>query len=166
MNSLLLLLALFTIGYGFQCPKCVTNDYSNVSGFSEEMKTLIESTQAASGADCDAPEMATCEDNDMECVTLSTKVSYEVSSENVEMENVSHLQKECVARSATCSDMQTGFDYVNQMLEGAMVMKLQYCNIQFEPNNRYTNTESDTESHAVSFSFSLAAALPLLALLL
>ena len=41
MNSLLILLGLFTVGYGLQCPKCVTYDFSDVSGVSEEIKDAI-----------------------------------------------------------------------------------------------------------------------------
>ena len=44
MNSLLILLGLFTVGYGLQCPKCITYDFSDVSGLSEEMKAAIEQT--------------------------------------------------------------------------------------------------------------------------
>jgi len=44
MNSLLILLGLFTVGYGLQCPKCITTDFSDVSGVSEEIKALIGSS--------------------------------------------------------------------------------------------------------------------------
>ena len=43
MNSLLILLGLFTVGYGLQCPKCLAYDFSDVSGVSEEIKAVIES---------------------------------------------------------------------------------------------------------------------------
>jgi len=153
MNSLLILLGLFTVGYGLQCPKCNTYDFSDVSGLSEEVKAAIE--QTSTGADCDTPEMVTCEGSDMECATVTMKVSYVISSIDMKIENVSLLQKECMPRLATCSDMQDGFDYFNQIMDGSMVMKLEECDIQ-----------SGSVSHAVSFSLTLAAALPLLALLL
>ena len=45
----------------------------------------------------------------------------------MKIENVSLLQKECMPRLATCSDMQDGFDYFNQIMDGSMVMKLEEC---------------------------------------
>jgi len=162
MNSLLILLGLFTVGYGLQCPKCITTDFSDVSGVSEEIKALIGSS---TGAECDTPEMITCDGSDMECATITLKVSYVMSSIDTIIENVSHLQKECMPRWATCSDMQDGFDYVNQMMDASVFIKLDECDIQSESGSE-PGSESGPGSHTVSFPLTLAAALPLLALLL
>jgi len=36
---------------------------------------------------------------------------------------------------ATCSDMQDGFDYFNQIMDGSMVMKLEECEFLITNNS-------------------------------
>ena len=58
-----------------------------------------------------------------------------MSSIDVNIENVSHLQKECMPRWATCSDMQDGFDYVNQMMDASVFIKLDECEFLITNNS-------------------------------
>ena len=49
-----------------------------------------------------------------------------------------HLQKECMPRWATCSDIQNVFDYVNQIMDGSvfnLFMKLEECEFSITNNS-------------------------------
>jgi len=56
-----------------------------------------------------------------------------MSSIDTIIENVSHLQKECFPRWATCSDVQDGLDYMN--LFASVFMKLEECEFLITNNS-------------------------------